>query len=614
MTKENSNTPMLDRYTDNLSADVSLRPEDFHVYGRDKEIQMVIRSLKRRSKNNPVLVGEPGVGKTAIVEGIALAIIRDEVPAHLKGMTVRSLELSSLMNNEEGGNFITKFKGIIEEMVAASDENLLFIDEFHTIMGAGKDGQSLDAGNIIKSVLARGKIKIIGATTLDEYHEFIEEDRALERRTQPIMINEPSAKEAFQIISQAKSVYETFHQVTISDIAVEQAIQLSVRYVPDRFLPDKAFDLLDEAAAYCSSKGKKIVTEVEIAEILKLKTGIPISTILKDDSFRLSELRSRLKEKIKGQDQAIDAVVDAIAISKAGLQDEDKPISSFLFLGPTGVGKTELANTLATVLFDDPEALLRFDMSEYSQKEDVSRMIGDRKSKSKGTLTEGVKRKPYSILLIDEIEKGVQEVHDLLLQVLDAGHLTDATGRKISFKNVIVIMTTNIGAQKIINKAEMRGNIKDLTNRDRQQFEASMDIELQTEFRPEFLNRIENQVVFNLLDRETIGEIAVTKLAEFESKLNQQDIELSYDPEVIDYLIANGTNVKKGARPLTRLIKKKIIAPTSFKLLSLKLNHEPQLLKITVEGKAPDENHRIDRRELVFQLEEKTNFRSELTP
>ncbi|WP_457785502.1 AAA family ATPase, partial [Streptococcus uberis] len=238
----------------------------------------------------------------------------------------------------------------------------------------------------------------------------------------------------------------------------------------------------------------------------------------------------------------------------------------------------------------------------------------DRKSKSKGALTEGVKRKPYSILLIDEIEKGVQEVHDLLLQVLDAGHLTDATGRKISFKNVIVIMTTNIGAQKIINKAEMRGNIKDLTDRDRQQFEASMDIELQTEFRPEFLNRIENQVVFNLLDRETIGEIAVSKLAEFESKLNQQDIELSYDPEVIDYLIANGTNVKKGARPLTRLIKKKIIAPISFKLLTLKLNHEPQLLKISVEGNAPDENHRIDRRKLLFQLEEKTHFRSELTP
>ncbi|MGT2809109.1 ATP-dependent Clp protease ATP-binding subunit [Streptococcus iniae] len=599
---------MLDRYTDNLSAEVSLRPEDFHVYGRDKEIKMVIRSLKRRSKNNPVLVGEPGVGKTAIVEGLALAIICDEVPDHLKGMTVRSLELSSLMNTEEGGNFITKFKKIIEELVATSDQNLLFIDEFHTIMGAGKDGQSLDAGNIIKSVLARGKIKIVGATTLDEFHEFIEEDRALERRTQPIMVNEPSAKEAFQIISQAKSVYESFHQVTFSENAIRQAIQLSVRYIPDRFLPDKAFDLLDEAAAYSSSNGKSIVTEVDIAEILKLKTGIPVSTILKDENFKLKELKMRLKEKIKGQDQAIDAVVDAIAISKAGLQDEDKPISSFLFLGPTGVGKTELAKTLAITLFDDPEALLRFDMSEYSQKEDVSRMIGDRKSKSKGTLTEGVKRKPYSILLIDEIEKGVQEVHDLLLQVLDAGHLTDATGRKISFKNVIVIMTTNIGAQKIINKAEMRGNIKELSERDRQQFETSMDIELQTEFRPEFLNRVENQIVFNLLDKETIGEIAVSKLEEFESKLHQQNINLSYNSEVIDYLIANGTNVKKGARPLTRLIKRKIIAPTSFKLLTLKGNHKPQLLKISVEGNAPDKNHRLDKRNLVFQLEEKNDF------
>lgn len=604
MNKETSKTPLLDRYTDNLSTDVSLRPNDFHVYGRDKEIKMVIRALKRRSKNNPVLVGEAGVGKTAIVEGLALAILKNEVPLHLQHMTVRSLELSSLMNNEDGSNFITKFKGIIEEMIATSNENLLFIDEFHTIMGAGKDGHSLDAGNIIKSVLARGKIKIIGATTLDEYHEFIEEDRALERRTQPIIVNEPTSKEAYQIISQAKSIYEDFHQVTFTDSAIEQAIQLSIRYIPDRFLPDKAFDLLDEAAAYCSSEGIHSVSDIDIAEILKLKTGIPVSTILKDEGFKLNELKIQLKEKIKGQDQAIDAVVDAIAIAKAGLQDEDKPISSFLFLGPTGVGKTELAKTLASVLFDDPEALLRFDMSEFSQKEDVSRMIGDRKSKSKGALTEGVKRKPYSILLIDEIEKGVQEVHDLLLQVLDAGHLTDATGRKISFKNVIVIMTTNIGAQKIINKAEMRGNIKDLTERDRQQFETSMDIELQTEFRPEFLNRIENQVTFNLLDRETIGEIAVTKLAEFSAKLRKQDIELQYDAAVIDYLIANGTNVKKGARPLTRLIKKRIIAPTSFELLNLRINHNPQVLIISVEGNAPDETHRIDRRKLIFKLEE----------
>jgi len=604
---ETSQTPYLDNYTDNLSAKVAQKEADYQVYGRDKEVAAVITSLRRRTKNNPVLVGEAGVGKTAIVEGLTLAIARGNVPPELQGLTVRSLELSSLMTEDDGG-FIAKFKKIIEEMMATRGENLLFIDEFHTIVGAGgQHGQALDAGNIIKPVLARGDIQLIGATTLDEFHDYIETDRALERRTQPIMVAEPSQEQAITIIDQAKVIYETYHHIAISHEAVKQAVSLSVRYITDRFLPDKAFDLIDEAATIASAEKKEVVTEYEIAHVLKNQTGIPITTILKADKDRLEDLTEKLKRRVKGQDEAISAIVDAVTIAQAGLQDENKPISSFLFLGPTGVGKTELAKAIAEALFDDETAMIRFDMSEYKQKEDVVKFIGDRATRTKGQLTESVKQKPYSVLLLDEVEKAHSEVMDIFLQVLDDGRLTDSTGRVISFKNTIVIMTTNIGAQKIINKAELKGNFKTLSERERLQFEKSMESELQTEFRPEFLNRIENKLIFNLLERDVIEEIAVKNLDEISKRMAKQHLTLSYEPSLITYLSDVGTDVKNGARPLGRLIKRKVLAPISAQSLALTKEDQAYHMHLWVEGEAPDKNHRQDQRVVCLEVEEEVN-------
>lgn len=597
-------TPFLEKYTDNLSAKIAKKEADYEVYGRDEEIQNVITSLRRRTKNNPILVGEAGVGKTAIVEGLALAILRDQVPNDLKGLTVRSLELSSLMSGDDGG-FIPKFKNIIQEMIATKGQNILFVDEFHTIVGAGsQNGESLDAGNIIKPALARGELQLIGATTLDEFHDYVETDRALERRVQKVMVEEPTIPEAITIIDQAKVIYEDFHRIKISRAAVETAVRLSVRYITDRFLPDKAFDLIDEAATISSAENKELVTEEGIAQVLKNKTGIPITTILKGDNERLAGFREKLLKRVKGQDEAIDAVVDAVTIAQAGLQDENKPISSFLFLGPTGVGKTELSKAVAEALFDDEDAMPRFDMSEYKQKEDVAKLIGNRGTRTKGQLTEGVKQKPYCVLLLDEIEKADGEVLDLFLQVLDDGRLTDATGRLVSFKNTIVIMTTNVGAKKIIDKAELKGNFKDLTDRERQQFERSMENVLQREFRPEYLNRIENKLIFNLLESDVIEEIAEKNLSEIALRMKRQNLTLSYDSSLIAYLSDVGTDVRNGARPLERLIKRKVLAPISAKSLGLNKTTQSYNIHVWVEGEAPDGSHRIDQRQLHFDVTE----------
>ena len=597
-------TPFLEKYTDNLSAKIAKKEADYEVYGRDEEIQNVITSLRRRTKNNPILVGEAGVGKTAIVEGLALAILRDQVPNDLKGLTVRSLELSSLMSGDDGG-FIPKFKNIIQEMIATKGQNILFVDEFHTIVGAGsQNGESLDAGNIIKPALARGELQLIGATTLDEFHDYVETDRALERRVQKVMVEEPTIPEAITIIDQAKVIYEDFHRIKISRAAVETAVRLSVRYITDRFLPDKAFDLIDEAATISSAENKELVTEKEIAQVLKNKTGIPITTILKGDNERLAGFKEKLLKRVKGQDEAIDAVVDAVTIAQAGLQDENKPISSFLFLGLTGVGKTELSKAVAEALFDDEDAMLRFDMSEYKQKEDVAKLIGNRGTRTKGQLTEGVKQKPYCVLLLDEIEKADGEVLDLFLQVLDDGRLTDATGRLVSFKNTIVIMTTNVGAKKIIDKAELKGNFKNLTDRERQQFERSMENVLQREFRPEYLNRIENKLIFNLLESDVIEEIAEKNLSEIALRMKRQNLTLSYDSSLIAYLSDVGTDVRNGARPLERLIKRKVLAPISAKSLDLNKTTQSYNIHVWVEGEAPDGSHRVDQRQLHFDVTE----------
>lgn len=603
-----SKTPFLDQFTENLSQKISQKPKDYQVYGREEEIQAVIISLCRRTKNNPILIGEPGVGKTAILEGLALEILQDRVSETLKGLTVRSLELSSLMNESEG-SFITKLKNIIDELKKTPGQNLLFIDEFHTVVGAGsQNGESLDAGNVLKPSLSRGEIQLIGATTLDEFHEYIEQDRALERRTQPILIKEPTIAQAIEIVGQAKEIYEDYHNVSISHEAVCQAVKLSTRYIPDRFLPDKAFDLLDEAATIVSSKGQELVTEREIAEVLKKQTGIPVTTVLKGNKERLDALEEKLHQRVKGQDEAIKAVVEVIKISQAGMQDENKPIGSLLFLGTTGVGKTELSKALAEGLFDDEEALIRFDMSEYSQKGDVTKLIGDRNRRSKGLLTEGVKRKPYSVILLDEIEKAHPDIYDLLLQVIDDGRLTDATGRLVSFKNTIVIMTTNIGQEKLLTKAAMKGSLRHLTEREKIQFEASMEIELKTEFRPEFLNRIEYKVIFNLLEREDLEEIVEKNMKEIEERTKKRGLFLSYDPAVLDYLVDLGTDSKNGARPLERLLKRKVQAPISDIILKLSNTETYQyMVHIQVEGEKDSENPRKDPRQLHFDIFKHSN-------
>lgn len=604
-----SKTPFLDQFTENLSQKISQKPKDYQVYGREEEIQAVIISLCRRTKNNPILIGEPGVGKTAILEGLALEILQDRVPETLKGLTVRSLELSSLMNESEG-SFITKLKNIIDELKKTPGQNLLFIDEFHTVVGAGsQNGESLDAGNVLKPSLSRGEIQLIGATTLDEFHEYIEQDRALERRTQPILIKEPTIAQAIEIVGQAKEIYEDYHNVSISHEAVCQAVKLSTRYIPDRFLPDKAFDLIDEAATIVSSKGQELVTEREIAEVLKKQTGIPVTTVLKGNKERLDSLEEKLHQRVKGQDEAIKAVVEVIKISQAGMQDENKPIGSLLFLGTTGVGKTELSKALAEGLFDDEEALIRFDMSEYSQKGDVTKLIGDRNRRSKGLLTEGVKRKPYSVILLDEIEKAHPDIYDLLLQVIDDGRLTDATGRLVSFKNTIVIMTTNIGQEKLLTKAAMKGSLRHLTEREQIQFEASMEIELKTEFRPEFLNRIEYKVIFNLLEREDLEEIVEKNMKEIEERTNKKGLFLSYDPAVLDYLVDIGTDSKNGARPLERLLKRKIQAPISDIILKLpNIKAHQYVVHIQVEGEKEESNPRKDPRQLQFNVLSQSNY------
>lgn len=595
-------TPYLDKYTENLSKKVGRKPDDYEVFGREKEIEDVVVSLLRKTKNSPLLIGEAGVGKTAIVEGLALRIVRGQVPEGLKNLTVRSLELSNLMNESDGG-FIFKFKQIIQEMVDTKGENILFIDEIHTIMGAGGNGQALDAGNVLKPALARGEIQIIGATTIDEYHESIETDRALERRFQNIQIDEPSADEAIEILNGVKGSFEKFHNVKIQQSAINQAVNLSIRYIPDRFLPDKAFDLLDEASTIAATRqGNHLVEESEVAEVLKRRTGIPVTTILKDEATRLVDVAERLGERVKGQEFAVNAVADAVTISKAGLQDENKPLSTFMFLGTTGVGKTELAKALAEVLFDDENAMIRFDMSEYSQEGSSIKLIGTRTQK--GTLTEAVKHPPYSIVLFDELEKGDREVHDLLLQILDDGRLTDGTGRLISFKNTIVIMTTNIGADKIKTNAELKGDVENLTDREFQQFMSGMEIELQTEFRPEFINRIENKIIFKMLNRDVIREIAVKDLDKLNQRMIKQGAVLSYSDDVLDYLADNGTDADNGARPLARLINRKVLAPIAEQLLqSPKLKDKLWNFDITVKGHAPNMLDELtDRRELVFNV------------
>lgn len=595
-------TPFLDRYTTNETQKIAKSAHFYPVYGRDKEIEALIVSLLRRSKNNPVLVGEAGVGKTAIVEGLCQAILKGNVPKELKSVNVRSLELASLMGQDEG--FIPSFKAILQEAMATKGENLLFIDEFHTVVGTGGSERSaLDAGNLLKPALARGDIQLIGATTLDEFHEYIETDRALERRMQPIMVEEPTQEEAIQILEAAKGDYERHHQLTITREAIRQAVTLSVRYIPSRFLPDKAFDIIDEAGAMEARRGQSCVTETSVAIVFQETLGIPMTTLLKEERKSLLELEEKLKERVKGQEGAIEMVVDSLLIAQTGLQDLSKPLGSFLFLGTTGVGKTELAKALAQALFGDEGAMIRFDMSEYAQEGDAKKWIGDAQKRTKGQLTEKVKNKPYAVVLFDEIEKGAPEMYDLLLQVLDDGRLTDSSGRLVSFKHTVIIMTTNLGAPKIIKQTELKGPIDGLNERDAKQFLASMMGELQSDFRPEFLNRIEGMVVFNLLDQAIIREIAQKNLDHLNQTLKARGFNLIYDDQLVDYLAELGTDIKNGARPLERFMKKHLLAPIAKAILPLK--QEGYDLLISIEGESPSPNHRFDKRTIKVLMNPK---------
>ncbi|MBU7002093.1 ATP-dependent Clp protease ATP-binding subunit [Pediococcus pentosaceus] len=605
-------TPLLDKYCDNLTANAQSALNEYRAIGRDQEIKNVIYSLLRKTKNAPVLVGEAGVGKTAVVEGLAAQFATNNVPERLIGQQILKLDLAS-MTSTSGGSFASKFSGLIKELKNTKDTNIIFIDEIHELVntGAASSASALDAGNILKPALARGEINLIGATTIDEYHEYIEQDRALQRRFQVIELAEPSEKETIQILSGIKNNYEKFHHIQYTDDAIKAAVELSSRYIVDRFLPDKAIDLIDEAGAIHENSDNRLITQREIAEVLKDWTGIPVTTILKDEATRLGNLEQKIKLRVKGQDEAVRAVANAVTIARAGLQDPHKPISSFLFLGSTGVGKTELAKALTEAMFDREDNHIRMDMSEYSGRDAVAKLIGE--GKRKGFLTEAVKHMPYSVVLFDELEKAQPEVWNLLLQILDDGRITsgDYSKRLVSFKNTIIIMTTNVGSEYIDDLTDYKGS--DFQANKEQQFKIQVNNELVNVFRrPEFINRIDHTIVFNVLNKNVIQQIARTRLVELAFRLKKQGYNLVYEGEntknspVIDYLADMGTDVKNGARPLARLINRQITALIAKKMIQLgKSNpHNFHTFYVGVEGKSKAElsQSNIDERKLVFKV------------
>ncbi|WP_407350353.1 ATP-dependent Clp protease ATP-binding subunit [Lactococcus garvieae] len=593
--KSASCTPFLDKYTENLNEKIAGRVQEFKVIGRDKEVSEVTRALLRMNKNSPLLIGEAGVGKTAIVEGFAADIVREQVPERFSDVIVRNLELSSLMGDEDGG-FLVKFKAIVNELKLYKSDNLCFIDEIHTLMGAGQEKGAIDAANIIKPVLARGEIQLIGATTLDEFHDYIEEDKAMERRFQRIMVNEPTEDEAIVILEGVSKKLAHFHQVKVKKSAVRASVDLAVRFIPELYLPDKAIDLLDITCSKAAQEGRSFITNKDIAAMIQETKGIPVTTILRDEDTRLNDLESLLQQRVMGQDKAIGIVADAIRIARSGLHNLNRPVGSFFLLGTTGVGKTELAKTVAVALFGNENAMIRIDMSEYSQTGDSKKLIGDKKTK--GVLTEAVKNHPYSVVLFDEMEKGNRETHDLLLQILDDGRLTDARGRSISFKNTVVFLTTNTGATVIKDHFDLQGS--EMTERSEEDFLQRITLELERDFRPEFLNRIGDKVVFNMLDKAAIRKIAVKNLDILQERLQVQGAQLNYEEDLLSYLVDNGSDKSNGARPIERFIKKKVTA----KLAKILLENTGKacLIRVKVHGQAPSMTEAIDRRALEFEV------------
>lgn len=615
--KSKTSTPTLDQYSRDLTQEARMGNMD-PVIGRTKEIERVMQILSRRMKNNPCMVGEPGVGKTAVVEGIAYLIAHDEVPDTVKGKRLLSLDLSSMVaGSKYRGEFEDRIKKVIGEVI--SDGNIiLFVDELHTLIGAGGAEGAIDASNILKPSLSRGEIQMIGATTLNEYRKYIEKDAALERRFQPVYVDEPTRDEAVEILEGLRPCYEQHHNVDISDDAVEAAVDLSIRYITDRFLPDKAIDLMDEAcsrkrlgfssdrhnyekkkaveaelttlnddlekalmagnieaAAEVSARQKELakknarkqsssqrnitVQENDIADVVSVWTKIPVSKLTEKESKKLERLESELHKRVVGQEEAVTAVSRAIKRSRVGLKDPKRPMGSFLFLGPTGVGKTELSKALADIVFGSEDALIRVDMSEYMEKHSVSKMIGSPPGyvgfEEGGQLSEKVRTNPYSVVLFDEIEKAHSDVFNILLQVLDDGHITDSQGRKVDFKNTIIIMTSNTGAQGIVDPKQLGFVTVSDETKEHEKMKSNVMDELKRTFKPEFLNRIDDIIVFHALSEANVKDITGLMLKELKNRVQtQMDIELKFTDHAKKYIFEKGYDKKYGARPLKRAI------------------------------------------------------------
>ncbi|SDR15674.1 ATP-dependent Clp protease ATP-binding subunit ClpC [Virgibacillus subterraneus] len=625
-----ANTPTLD----SLARDLTVSAKEGNVdpvIGRGKEIERVIQVLSRRTKNNPVLIGEPGVGKTAVAEGLAQQIVDNEIPETLRDKRVMTLDMGTVVaGTKYRGEFEDRLKKVMEEIRQAGNI-ILFIDELHTLIGAGGAEGAIDASNILKPALSRGELQCIGATTLDEYRKYIEKDAALERRFQPIQVDEPTLEETVQILKGLRDRYEAHHRVTIPDDAVEAAANLSNRYITDRFLPDKAIDLIDEAgskvrlrsytippnlkdleqkleevrkekdsavqsqefekAASLRDSEQRLREELEetkskwkekqgqetsevsvedIAKVVSTWTGVPVSNLTKDESDRLLNLEKTLHDRVIGQEESVNAVSKAIRRARAGLKDPKRPIGSFIFLGPTGVGKTELARALAEAMFADEEAMIRIDMSEYMEKHSTSRLVGSPPGyvgyEEGGQLTEKVRRKPYSVVLLDEVEKAHPEVFNILLQVLEDGRLTDSKGRVIDFRNTVLIMTSNVGADELRRNKYVGFNLEE-ENQDYNNMKTKVTEELKKAFRPEFLNRIDETIVFHSLERKHMKDIVTLMIKQLQHRLKQQEIEFTLTDKAVEKIANEGFNPEYGARPLRRSIQKNIEDLLSEELL-----------------------------------------------
>ena len=559
-TVKHSETRILDQYSRDLTmlaASGSFDP----VIGRDEEIRRSVQILSRRSKNNPVLIGEPGVGKTAVAEGIAAYIAGSDAPDSMAGKRLVALDLPALLaGTKYRGDFEERVKAVLKDVKKAGDV-ILFIDEMHTMIGAGSAEGAIDAANILKPALGRGEVQIIGATTPEEYRRHIEKDAALERRFQPVKIAEPSRSDSLKMLGAVRQSLEKHHGVKISDAALTAAVDLSARYINDRFLPDKAIDLADEAAAHIRVSGGGLVTAEDIAGIVSMWTGIPVANLSADETKRLCNMESILHRRVIGQNEAVTAVSRAIRRGRVGLSDPDRPIGSFLFLGPTGVGKTELCRALAEAVFGESDAMIRLDMSEYMEKHAVSKLIGSPPGyvgyEDGGQLTERVRRKPWSVVLFDEIEKAHEDVWGILLQIMDDGRLTDSAGRVVSFRNTIIVMTSNVGAKSISDGRPRMGFTPDGGD-EAQLMRARINEELRRTFKPEFLNRIDETIVFRRLSRAEIRSIAERMLLTVAERFKALGMTLSVPDQVVDFLAERGYDEKYGARPLRRAIRSMI--------------------------------------------------------